>query len=429
MAWLTSLLKKPEPVEVVEEAPPPPPPAATGPELAVLVPDMAGISSFRLHRLPSAAAAADHIISLRTEVRQGTHAFWALHEKPIVNDSVHVEALVLIRAAANSDLVYVVSFLDIESALSFTRFEVRRGLQLSHVMIYWAAFVKIREEFDGVSLHPAVAPSTRATLTAPVRERSEEIAEPEVEASVATAEPAPETGVITPVEAEAREAVERYLQEHEEADDRRAGIVIEDSAAIAEPPARILEPPPAQPAPAPEPEFAPEPDLAPDTEFDEGLDEADVADVPMIFRHSVVEKAAVTDALLVQGAEDGLLVEEEPEYVGEVETYAADEETLDSIQLRAGTVQLDPETKVGGAEVITSAPIETFPGDEERESFRPAVAEPAPSPDPAADLPDTPRLDDFDIAYEVQRFLQNRRARAEKHDGPFDGFRSPPGRF
>jgi hypothetical protein len=55
MAWLTSLLKKPETRESAELAEAeltyePPPSEPTGPSLAVLVPDMAGISSFRPHQ-------------------------------------------------------------------------------------------------------------------------------------------------------------------------------------------------------------------------------------------------------------------------------------------------------------------------------------------------------------------------------------------
>ncbi|RLC56245.1 MAG: hypothetical protein DRI30_06155, partial [Chloroflexi bacterium] len=47
--------------------------------------------------------------------------------------------------------------------------------------------------------------------------------------------------------------------------------------------------------------------------------------------------------------------------------------------------------------------------------------------DGANDLPENPQLDDFDIAYEVARLLENRRF--DKREEPFQGFDSPPGKF
>ena len=159
MAWFS---KKQQPVAVVEpkqEKGQSKQKVLTGPRLAVLTPDIAGISSFRLNLQDDIADAEGMISRMRADVRRGTHAFWAMHDKPAVDESMHVEALVLIRAKAESDLVYVVSFLDLESALSFTRFELRRGLYIGNVMIYWAAFTQIREELEGVSILPSVASS------------------------------------------------------------------------------------------------------------------------------------------------------------------------------------------------------------------------------------------------------------------------------
>ena len=39
----------------------------------------------------------------------------------------------------------------------------------------------------------------------------------------------------------------------------------------------------------------------------------------------------------------------------------------------------------------------------------------------------SPKLDDFDVAYEVERLLRGRKW--EQRNGPFSGFQSPPGRF
>ena len=47
--------------------------------------------------------------------------------------------------------------------------------------------------------------------------------------------------------------------------------------------------------------------------------------------------------------------------------------------------------------------------------------------DPAAGIPQVKQYDEFDIAFEVERLLRNRNW--ERRDEPFDGFKSPPGRF
>ncbi len=167
-----------------------------GPPLLVLVPDISGISSFRLHRFADAEAGGAFIHErVRAEVRQGMHAFWALPRRPAAESeqpgSGPEEALVLIRAREDADLVYVVSFVDIESAQSFTRFEVRRGLHPQLVMIYWAAIVRIREELDAVSLFPsrppAAAPAREAEAPAAI-DREEARTEPEISIAEAEAE-------------------------------------------------------------------------------------------------------------------------------------------------------------------------------------------------------------------------------------------------
>ena len=99
--------------------------AFLGPPLVVLIPDVAGVSSFRKYSFSDAAAATQFILSLSRPQRERVHAFWALQEEPagaIDGDDTAGEGTVLIRAAEGSDLVYVVSFVDIESAQSFARF-------------------------------------------------------------------------------------------------------------------------------------------------------------------------------------------------------------------------------------------------------------------------------------------------------------------
>ncbi|MCH7809103.1 MAG: hypothetical protein IH863_00810, partial [Chloroflexi bacterium] len=173
MAWLSSLLKKPATID--DERTPSaadlssadddgaqPLPAAGGPQMAILAPDIAGISSFRLRFFPDAATTAAEMEQLPPEMRRGTHAFWALHDEPVVPPDGHREALVLIRANLTSGVVYAVSFVDMESAWSFARFEAKRGLDVSHLIILWAAFATVREEVDGVTVLPTAPPATRA---------------------------------------------------------------------------------------------------------------------------------------------------------------------------------------------------------------------------------------------------------------------------
>src|SRR6266540_6328351 len=132
-----------------------------GPPLVVLIPDVAGVSSFRKYGFSDAAAATKFILSLSRPQRERAHAFWALQEEPtgvIDGDDTAGEATVLIRTAEGSDLVYVVSFVDIESAQSFARFEVKRGMHLGSILVYWASMVNVVLDDDGVQLIPEFPP-------------------------------------------------------------------------------------------------------------------------------------------------------------------------------------------------------------------------------------------------------------------------------
>lgn len=190
---------------------------AEGPPLLVLVPDISGISSFRLHRFTDAAAGAAFIHErVRPEVRQGIHAFWALPGRPNTASehpgSPAGEALVLIRTRENSGVVYVVSFVDIESAQSFARFEARRGLHPQLIMIYWAVIVNIRQELEGVSIFPSRPPA----LT-PSREAVEPVA--------VDLEEAPRQQEISMAEAEAEATAAAYLHQMAGGD-----LLVEESA-------------------------------------------------------------------------------------------------------------------------------------------------------------------------------------------------------
>jgi len=136
--------------------------APKGPELFVLVPVTAGAPTYRVNRFATGNDGTQFIDgSISPSERPGAHIFWALHEGPssaATFDGGSGEALVLIRPARNEETTHIVSFVDVESAQSFARFEVKRGLDLSLLMIYWAAFAQVVETPFGLRLDPAEAP-------------------------------------------------------------------------------------------------------------------------------------------------------------------------------------------------------------------------------------------------------------------------------
>ncbi len=454
MAWLTSLLKKPEaPEPVVEEAlEEAPPPLPTGPSLAILVPDNAGISSFRIAFSPDSHIAADYIGSLKADIRHETHAFWALHDKPIVEEGYHVEALVLIRAQPDSDLVYIVSFLDIESAFSFTRFEVRRGLPLGNVMIYWAAFAQLREELDCISISPPFAPPTE-NYVLPVH-TYEQVEQPRVVAQQAIAEPLyaepepqPELNPEAPEERQqAQKAIDDYLHRAEKPKRRiieptPEPVAFEAPAVVNETPVAGVEPSLAIPEPVAEIELAPiaDDDLGP--MWPEATPQVNAA-APIVEQTSIVkepeisspvaeEQASIEEAFVFQhktieappehhiltrkekvGVDNGMLVDDEPPPIA---TFATDDAVVERLAARLRMANAVPSL------ADPEPGVETIPGDEELEFV------PLNSGDPASGLTAAPKLDDFDIAYEVERLLRGRKS--EQRHGPFSGFQSPPGRF
>jgi hypothetical protein len=159
MVRLGALLRRKDKDEKPEEAPASP--VVEGPPLMVLIPDVAGVSSFRAHSFPDSEAASRFVTSLSRQQRERAHAFWALQHEPAGasdGEDTTGEATVLIRAEEGSDLVYVVSFVDIESAQSFARFEVKRGMHLGLMLVYWASMVNVVLAEDRVQLIPEFPP-------------------------------------------------------------------------------------------------------------------------------------------------------------------------------------------------------------------------------------------------------------------------------
>src|SRR6266542_326014 len=161
MVRLGALLRRSRNKAEEPEAQAPVRPIIDTPSLVVMIPDVAGVSSFRLSRFTDAQAASRYILSLSKPQRERAHAFWALQTEPadsLETEDNNGEAMVLIRSSEGSDLVYVVSFVDIDSAQSFARFEVKRGMHLSLILIYWASMVNLVLSDDGVQLIPEFPP-------------------------------------------------------------------------------------------------------------------------------------------------------------------------------------------------------------------------------------------------------------------------------
>jgi hypothetical protein len=75
-----------------------------------------------------------------------------------------LEAIVLVRDGLRPEVVYPFSFVDIATAQTFIRYEMKRGIDPNHVMVYWAVPVQLGITNEGAlrlfPVHPpAVDPS------------------------------------------------------------------------------------------------------------------------------------------------------------------------------------------------------------------------------------------------------------------------------
>ena len=439
MAWLTSLLNKPATID--DERKPSAadtpgadengaqPPAAGGPPLAILAPDIGGISSFRLRFFADAATAAAEVEQLPAETRRGTHAFWALHDEPVIAPDGHREALVLIRANLTSGIVYAVSFVDMESAWSFARFEAKRGLDVSHLIILWAAFVTVREELDGVSMLPATAPATR-TQHARTSAGSAAALEPtEATEAVRSQEPTISASTAAPEAPEKPQLAEAETERHADADRRaeaeeatriakRAQDELREARAAADAARAVAEAEKTRRQEA-ERRLEEQRQAADDAARARALAELDSGNESALDSEDAAEQPVVLDATKsrTQALEDPPPTVEAP---ADIRSYAGDEETLtDALD--------DGEQPATRGTVFAHAPATETEEEAEAVEIPKYLRRPDDSGDAGNDLPDAPKLDEFDIAYEVARLLENRRW--EKREEPFHGFDSPPGKF
>ncbi|HXG37098.1 MAG TPA: hypothetical protein VNL15_09025, partial [Dehalococcoidia bacterium] len=243
--------------------------------LLLLVPSIGSYLTFDMHTFADADTALAFINSeISGKAGKSLRAFWTLHGPPAIVDEEHpAEVLVLTRTSDCPDVVYVVSFLDMESAYAFIRSEMGEGSPLELFLVYWTVPIIVREEPNGgVSLFPGACPqalsaATPSGLSAGLAQTISEILagevdqleEPaaEVEALVELEEPAAEIEALVELEEPPAE-VEALVELEEPAAEIEALVELEEPAAeiealvkLEEPPAEIealvkLEEPPAK---------------------------------------------------------------------------------------------------------------------------------------------------------------------------------------
>ncbi len=144
----------------------------------------------------------------------------------------------------------------------------------------------------------------------------------------------------------------------------------------------------------------------------------DTAAEPVVLDATSVELEGLTEASTQPLIDDPSPTIEAP---AETRSYADDEETLTDDALDDGVEPAARGTVFAHAHAAeTEEDTETV---DIPENLRCADG----SGNPDDDLPKIPKLDEFDIAYEVARLLENRRW--DKREEPFHGFDSPPGKF
>jgi hypothetical protein len=171
--------------------------AQTTPHLFMLTPDAAGIAAYQLSQYTTAREAETYLDEhFRGEIREGTIVFWGLSWLPAPGDDGHVvEPVVIIRDIRRPGQVYTFSFADVGSANDFVRHEMKAGLDLGQVAIYWALQAWITVDFSGRATIIPPNPPRRARMQIVARR----VGSPDVvEADVASAEGTAEAGEALP---------------------------------------------------------------------------------------------------------------------------------------------------------------------------------------------------------------------------------------
>ncbi len=430
------------------------------PVLNLLVPDVAGVTSFGLRQFHDMETAAEFVQTLPSI--SGLHAFWGLHETPPVQGAGEPtgEAMVLIRSAEDSETVYVVSFVDLDSALSFARFEVKRGMNLNLLLIYWAEIVEVEVDESGVRFVPDVPPLP------PYQARSfEATIRAEVADTVVAAPPAPPKEDLAlreePLEvipsmyarAEADEPMEPELSWEREPEEEFERYATEPEGPLQAEPGEV--PAETEAEPYPEPVAVEEPELEPELEPEPVALEAPERELVAV---AEPESAAVeeleAEPVAIDEPEPELVAVEEPETAPVLTQEEIDIEREARAFLKASANGKKPAVEPESPAMEDAAPAEIMkivveappaapePAEEREPVSALAEAEAiVATPEPETDSPlvvapanaqklhEAESEDDAaeDLVEEVERILKVKRW--DKRSSPFRGFDSPPGRF
>jgi hypothetical protein len=133
--------------------------------LVLLVPDALAPTARRLHTFGDVKSAAEFVrIFFPPLHRHSIIAFWALQRRAADSRG---QAVALTRDAIEPEVVYALSFDEMEAAQAFLRAEALAGTRLERMIAYWATPVRIETDAWGnVQLVPGEPPSPALALAA-----------------------------------------------------------------------------------------------------------------------------------------------------------------------------------------------------------------------------------------------------------------------
>lgn len=102
--------------------------------------------SFRFHSFPDIMTAQSYIQDQGVLLQGRTWAAFCTHDsKPVdaTGTPMPAEVVVILRDASQPDLVQLASFVDLQSALSYLRASVAKGLDLGSTLLYWVTPVPL----------------------------------------------------------------------------------------------------------------------------------------------------------------------------------------------------------------------------------------------------------------------------------------------
>jgi len=208
-------------------------------DLFLLIPADGGLS-FRLFAFtgPGPAAAYLKRMGLPLSAKPGYVAFRALHSPVSLNGAAEsVEAVVLIRDMERPGTVELYSFVDMEAASAFVRQEGGQRIDLSTVLVYWAAPVDLTPE-DLASAPPDDDPVPVSTVSVPLPPRPQPVAT----ATVTTTVP-PETAAPPEATVPATQPKRQKTRKPDKTEDTRVRVPVSSAGAV-------FQPQPAAPAPS-----------------------------------------------------------------------------------------------------------------------------------------------------------------------------------